>query len=400
MAVNLTHGAIARICSNESVYSPDREFKPILQVIKVKNRCVWLSDGTNSNLGMLVSKLFNLVFSTLLHEGSVVKLTNYTLSKSLHRIIFILDLDVAPDKYHLIGQPLPLPKNASSLQPNVSDLQFSNLRLSDERKYLTQNAIEIICSGVVSDSLSCDNDFKPVLQVLDAKKNYICLSDGNHAIYAVPPSNLAEELRYYNVEILSSGLEQELVLSPRLNSFSIVKLTNYMLKNFDGHKFIIIFDYDVVPDTCDLIGSPVLLPETNVPMSINAIQKFSSTWTPVNLTQGAIEIMFSDEYSCDKGFRPVLQILFMSINSLLLSDGLYANTVNLPKNLTELVRTRRLQTWSVIKVTHFYVSVIQNRRTITIVDLDVILDDCGLIGRPVKPPNNVPEINVIRAGYR
>jgi hypothetical protein len=83
--VNLTQGAIARIFSDDSVYCSDVEINPVLQIIEVENRCVLLSDGTNSDVGLLAGNLFNLFFLEKLQKGSVVRLTIYTRTKSSNR---------------------------------------------------------------------------------------------------------------------------------------------------------------------------------------------------------------------------------------------------------------------------------------------------------------------------
>ncbi|TKY70125.1 Replication protein A 70 kDa DNA-binding subunit C [Spatholobus suberectus] len=52
----------------------------------------------------------------------------------------------------------------------------------------------------------------------------------------------------------------------------------------------------------------------------------------------------------------------------------------------DLVRSERLQKGSIVRLTQFICNDVQNRKIIIIVDLDVIVDKCELIGEPVTAP--------------
>ncbi|XP_058772972.1 uncharacterized protein LOC131647076 [Vicia villosa] len=380
MAMKLTEGAIARICSNDSVYSCDPEFHPTLQVIGVESRCVMLSDGLNSNVGLLVGNLFNPVFIEKLQKWPIIILTHYKLSRSMNRVIFILECDVVLDNCGLIGEPVPLPNNA----PSQSDLdyfisKFSDLKLSQETKpALSEGVIEIMCN----DNLSRAYEFKPI--VLQGSKIWCdtvtCLSDGKHCILAVSPTDLADELMHnYNVDILSSGFKDKLLPTPNLNRTSFVLLTNYKLHECDGHKFIVIYNFRYLKDAKDhyLVYVDPIHPFGR--HSHNPVPKIPSTWKPVNLSQGAIEKLFSDNFSSYEGFKPVLQVILTCNNYLLLSDGFYINYGHLSSNLSEL----RLHNYSIIKITDYSVDLnTKSRRIFTILSLDVILPDCCPIGEP------------------
>jgi len=141
---------------------------------------------------------------------------------------------------------------------------------------------------------------------------------------------------------------------------------------------ILIFDLEIVLEKCDLVREPVpLLKGLTVQFSVFYFPCFAQVLCAifsslsaarqdrimgVSLTQAAIARMYSNKFSFDKEFKLVLQVIHMNIPYLLLSEGLCYNTVILPRNLVELVHSRRLQKGSVVKLTHFTASLIQNHK--------------------------------------
>ncbi|KAL2348815.1 hypothetical protein Fmac_002815 [Flemingia macrophylla] len=134
----------------------------------------------------------------------------------------------------------------------------------------------------------------------------------------------------------------------------------------------------------------------------------------VTLTPGAITTMCSG--SCTDELKPVLQVLELKLvqsqqNStteryrLVLSDGSFYQQGMLATQKNDLVHSQRLQKGSVVRLTQFICNVVQNRnvdidrlvnlhasgeRIIIIVDLDVLLDKCEVIGTPVAAPRGTP----------
>jgi hypothetical protein len=109
---------------------------------------------------------------------------------------------------------------------SISRFKFEFLFCVDTK----HSALEMMCSD--------DFSLKPVLvlQVVLSFHNYICLSDGKNVVSALVPLNLVDESRCYEVDILSSGFKDELVHSTMPQVGTIVKLTNYTLKEFQRHK--------------------------------------------------------------------------------------------------------------------------------------------------------------------
>ncbi|KAF7829144.1 replication protein A 70 kDa DNA-binding subunit A [Senna tora] len=116
----------------------------------------------------------------------------------------------------------------------------------------------------------------------------------------------------------------------------------------------------------------------------------------VNLTEGAITIMCRDDFSSED-LKPVLQVIDLKLVQsqqhsateryrLVLSDGTYYQQGMLATQKNELVNSGRLQKGSVVKLTQFICNVVQNRKIIIIIELDMVLDKCDLIGEPKQAP--------------
>lgn len=114
MAINLTEGAIAMLCSADA---QGVDVKPVLQVgdIRLVNTTqqsnneryrILLSDGLHLQQGMLATQRNELVKAGRLQKGSVVQLTQFVCNVIQGRmIIIIIDLDVLLEKCDPIGEP-------------------------------------------------------------------------------------------------------------------------------------------------------------------------------------------------------------------------------------------------------------------------------------------------------
>ena len=90
----------------------------------------------------------------------------------------------------------------------------------------------------------------------------------------------------------------------------------------------------------------------------------------VNLTQGAIVRICGDNFDRDDEFKPVLQVTDCQnhvLHHLSLSDGSHFATAILFTQLQELVHSRRLQKGSIVKLTHFFVDKLENRKWVSCV---------------------------------
>ncbi|GAB4834819.1 hypothetical protein Ancab_033087 [Ancistrocladus abbreviatus] len=111
--MNLTVGAIERICNG------DQDFQPLLQVTDIRlvstsnpntnsteRYRLLLSDGTHTQQGMLATQRNELVRSGKLQKGSIVQLMQFVPNVIQQRmIIIIIDLEVAQERCDIIGHP-------------------------------------------------------------------------------------------------------------------------------------------------------------------------------------------------------------------------------------------------------------------------------------------------------
>lgn len=157
MAVNLTQGAIMKMCFTSE------EIQPVLQVIDLKllqsqqNSTtkmyqLVLSDGSHYKQGTLSVQKNKLIHSGRLQKGSIVKLNEIIcndVNQNL-KIIFFVELDVILDKWDLIGKPVPAPEEA--LAKSAAYVQLLNASLigkpvtarkeATEPKFATKEDIE------------------------------------------------------------------------------------------------------------------------------------------------------------------------------------------------------------------------------------------------------------------
>ncbi|KAL9177359.1 hypothetical protein ABFS82_01G053300 [Erythranthe guttata] len=117
---------------------------------------------------------------------------------------------------------------------------------------------------------------------------------------------------------------------------------------------------------------------------------------PVNLTDGAIAMLSTGDGQ-RSDVQPVLQVVDIRlINSqnqintdryrILLSDGTFTQQGMLATQRNDLVRSDKLQKGSIILLVQYVCNLIQNRRIIIIIDLDVIVQKCDIIGEPKSYP--------------
>ncbi|KAH6820454.1 Replication factor-A protein 1-like protein [Perilla frutescens var. hirtella] len=125
----------------------------------------------------------------------------------------------------------------------------------------------------------------------------------------------------------------------------------------------------------------------------------------ITLTEGAIAAMSSGD-AAQNDIKPVLQVADIRLVNtqnhnaeryrILLSDGEFTQQGMLATQLNEFVKSERLQKGSVVQLMQFICNVVQNRKIIIILDLDVILEKCDPIGLPkqypVKTDGNAPSI--------
>uniref|UniRef100_A0A2N9HL65 Replication factor-A protein 1 N-terminal domain-containing protein n=1 Tax=Fagus sylvatica TaxID=28930 RepID=A0A2N9HL65_FAGSY len=98
MAINLTEGAIMKMCRGE-LKAEDEGLKPVLQVIEVMQVItkaqqpssterfrVVLSDGTHQQQGMLATQKNHFVKEGKLQKGSIVRLTHFVCNEVQKRM--------------------------------------------------------------------------------------------------------------------------------------------------------------------------------------------------------------------------------------------------------------------------------------------------------------------------
>ncbi|CAH8358466.1 unnamed protein product [Eruca vesicaria subsp. sativa] len=121
MAANLTAGAIAKMLSGE--VTDEKAMTPILQVTEIKmiqqarrnqevsfeRYKIALSDGIQSQEGMLSANSNVLVKQGSIQIGSVIKLTRFSCSPVRdRRIVIVNEQEIIAEKWNIIGNPIPL----------------------------------------------------------------------------------------------------------------------------------------------------------------------------------------------------------------------------------------------------------------------------------------------------
>ncbi|KAK1326633.1 hypothetical protein QJS10_CPA01g03022 [Acorus calamus] len=110
----------------------------------------------------------------------------------------------------------------------------------------------------------------------------------------------------------------------------------------------------------------------------------------VNLTRGAIAMVSNGEAD----LKPVLQVADLRLVNtvqntteryrMMLSDGVHTQQAMLATQMNPAVKSGKLQKGSIVRLTEFICNLIQNRKIIIVINLDVIVEKCNIIGDP-KP---------------
>ncbi|XP_056844966.1 replication protein A 70 kDa DNA-binding subunit C isoform X2 [Raphanus sativus] len=120
------------------------------------------------------------------------------------------------------------------------------------------------------------------------------------------------------------------------------------------------------------------------------------------LTAGAIGKMLSGEVSTDKEMMPILQVTELKLiqqprknqdsmerYKLSLSDGIQSQEGILNTTLNLLVKQGKIQVGSVLRLTRFFSNNVQFRRIAIVLELEIIAEQCDIIGNPLpaQPPS-------------
>ncbi|XP_077234828.1 replication protein A 70 kDa DNA-binding subunit A-like [Tasmannia lanceolata] len=108
----------------------------------------------------------------------------------------------------------------------------------------------------------------------------------------------------------------------------------------------------------------------------------------VNLTKGAIAMVCNGEAD----LKPVLQVFDIRLVNttqttneryrMILSDGSHLQQAMLATQMNHIIKSGKLQKGSIVLLTEFVCNVIQNRKIIIIINLEVIVETCDPIGEP------------------
>ncbi|KAJ0252673.1 Replication protein A 70 kDa DNA-binding subunit C [Hirschfeldia incana] len=136
MAANLTAGAIAKMLSGE--VTGEKEMTPILQVTEIKmiqqarrnqeltieRYKVAVSDGIQSQEGMLSAASNALVKQGSIQIGSILRLTRFNCSPVRNRrIVIVNEQEVIAEKCNIIGNPIPMLTPNAQINSVVSSPQ-------------------------------------------------------------------------------------------------------------------------------------------------------------------------------------------------------------------------------------------------------------------------------------
>ncbi|KAJ0242575.1 hypothetical protein HA466_0205290 [Hirschfeldia incana] len=137
MAASLTAGAIGKILNGE--VTSENEMMPILQVTELKliqqarknqesmeRYKLSLSDGIQSQQGILNTTLNLLVKQGKIQIGSVLRLTSFVSNIiQIRRIVIVMELEIIAEQCNVIGNPLPahLGKPRNSVQSSTDQTQ-------------------------------------------------------------------------------------------------------------------------------------------------------------------------------------------------------------------------------------------------------------------------------------
>ncbi|KAL1315842.1 replication protein A 70 kDa DNA-binding subunit A-like [Arachis hypogaea] len=119
----------------------------------------------------------------------------------------------------------------------------------------------------------------------------------------------------------------------------------------------------------------------------------------VKLTESAITKMCENSSSAED-LKPILQVMdFKLVQSqqnnterfrLVLSDGSHYQQSMLATQKNDLIHSGKLQRGSIIVLNQYTCSLVQGRSIIIIIELDILLDKCELLGKPVSATKFAP----------
>ncbi|KAL6558226.1 Replication protein A 70 kDa DNA-binding subunit A [Orobanche minor] len=107
---------------------------------------------------------------------------------------------------------------------------------------------------------------------------------------------------------------------------------------------------------------------------------------PVNLTANAISAIIGG----DVNSKPLVQVLDIKLLGstqeryrLIISDSVEAQQAMLATQLNDQVRSGRVRKGSVVQLIEYICSTVQNRKIIVVLNMETIIPDCDVIGKPV-----------------
>ncbi|KAL6523631.1 Replication protein A 70 kDa DNA-binding subunit A [Orobanche gracilis] len=123
---------------------------------------------------------------------------------------------------------------------------------------------------------------------------------------------------------------------------------------------------------------------------------------PVNLSANALLAI----HGGDVNSKPLVQVLDIKLTGstqeryrLLLSDSVTAQQAMLATQLNDRVRSGLVRKGSIVQITEYICSTVQNRKIIVVLNMETIIPDCDTIGKPLElsepgpmPQNPVPDM--------
>ncbi|KAJ0242576.1 Replication protein A 70 kDa DNA-binding subunit C [Hirschfeldia incana] len=122
-----------------------------------------------------------------------------------------------------------------------------------------------------------------------------------------------------------------------------------------------------------------------------------------NLTAGAIGKMLSGEVTTEKEMTPILQVTELNViqqtrqnqesqerYKVSLSDGIQSQKGILNTTLNLLVKQGKIQIGSILRLTRFVSNSIQIRRVAIVMELEIIAEQCSIIGNPLPASPGKP----------
>ncbi|CAI9095111.1 OLC1v1030972C1 [Oldenlandia corymbosa var. corymbosa] len=185
--MNLTEGANGVLADPDNPRNKDPDFKPLLQIQDVRAIStaqngnaserfrVVLWDGLSLQQGMLATQQNELVRSSKLQKGSIVRLTQFISNRIKDRtIVIIIDLEVILEKCDPIGEP----QSSTMIGGNVASSATrspTSTNVPNQSGYVTGNPVSSSVGSVSSGLASRPNMVaatRPQLPVVDRSASY------------------------------------------------------------------------------------------------------------------------------------------------------------------------------------------------------------------------------------